>query len=93
MYPGPGIPRLHGVEGALVETEIGLPALAGEVELSMLATLPLFDGTLDRERQLHRQAGHVRLDLVEVLLTKVLHRVAHRIRLEHGDSLQSVTDY
>ncbi len=40
----------------------------------------------------HLQAGHVGLDLVQVLLAEVLHRVPHRVRLEHRDALKKVRE-
>ena len=52
MYPGPGVPRLHGVEGGLVEAVLRRPPLAGEVQLGVLATLPLLDRALDGKGEL-----------------------------------------
>ena len=68
---------------------VALPALAGELELGVLAALPLFDGALDREGQLHHQAGHVGLDLVQVLLAKVLDGVTHGVGLKHRHPLET----
>ncbi len=52
VYPGPGVPRLHGVEGGLVEAVLRRPPLAGKVELGVLATLPLLDRALDGKGEL-----------------------------------------
>ncbi len=52
VYPGPGVPRLHGVEGGLVEAVLRRPPLAGEVQLGVLATLPLLYRALDWKGEL-----------------------------------------
>ena len=58
------------------------------MQLGVLPSLPLLDGTLDGEGQLDHQAGHVPLDLVQVLLAKVLDGVSHRVRFKHRHALQ-----
>lgn len=87
MDPRLGVARLERVGRVLVEAVLAVAALAGKVQLGVLLALPLLDRALDRQGQLDRQRGHVRLDLVQVLLAKVLHRVAHRVGLEDRDAL------
>ena len=50
----------------------------------MLLPLPLLNRELDRQRELHPNALHVGLDLVQMLLTKVLDGVSHGEGLKDG---------
>ena len=92
MYPSLGIPGLQRVRGRLVETVLSVSTLACEMQLGVLLALPLLDGALHGQRELHRERGHVGLDLVEVLLAEVLNGVSHRIGLEHRDPLEREKD-
>ena len=86
MDPGPGVPGLQSVESGLVETVIS-PPLAGEVKLGVLLSLPLLDGALDGQWELHTDALHVGLDLVQVFLAEMLHGISHGERLKNRHSV------
>lgn len=49
-----------------------------------------FNTTANRQRQLDEHLLHVCLDLVQVLLTEVLHCVPHGKRLKHADPLPKI---
>lgn len=49
-----------------------------------------FNTTADRQRQLDEHLLHVRLDLVQVFLTEVLHCVPHGEWLKHADPLPKI---
>ena len=89
MNPGLGMTALHGVESCLVETMV-TTALTSKVELGMFLALPLLNGALDREGQLHIDTLHVRLDLVQMFLTKVLDSVSHGEWFKHTDSVLAI---
>ena len=82
--PRPGVPRLHRVESCLVQTVLP-PALAGEVQLGVLLPFAFLYSELYRKGQLDIDTLHVGLDLVQVLLTEVLHSVTHGEGLEDAD--------
>ena len=88
MDPSSGISGFHRIKGGLVEAELGRSALAAKVQLCVLPPLPLLDRAFDRQRQLDHQGRHVRLDLVQMLLAKVLHGVSHGVRLKDGHTLK-----
>ena len=67
---------LHGVESGLVEAMLPT-SLTCKVELGMLLPLPFLNCELDGQRELHANALHVGLNLVQVLLTEVLDGVSH----------------
>merc|ERR1719232_745904 len=63
------------------------PTLTSEVQLGVLLPLPLLDGALDGQGQLDADTLHARLDLVQMLLAEVLHRVSHGEGFKHGHSV------
>ena len=81
--PGSRVTTLHGIECGLVETMLST-SLACKVQLGMLLSLPFLNRELDGQRELHADALHVGLDLVQVLFTKVLDGVSHGEGLEDG---------
>ena len=58
------------------------------MQFGVLSALSLLNGALDRQWELHHEAGHVRLDLGQVPLAKVLNCVSHRVGFKHGHSLK-----
>ena len=83
MNPGSRVTTLHGVEGGFVEAMLAT-SLTCKVELGMLLPLPFLNRELDGQRELHANALHVGLDLVQVLFTKVLDGVSHGEGLKDG---------
>lgn len=77
----------HKVTRPAVQAVLAL-CLAVEVDLRHLLRLAaLLNGDLHRLGNLHEDLCHVRLDLVDVLLAEVLHRVPHRVGLKDGHAI------
>lgn len=88
VNPYPGVPCLHGKEVLVVKAVLALP-LTGKVQLGMFLVLAFFNAAPDRQRQLDEHLLHVGFDLVQVLLTEMLHSVPHSKRLKHTNSLST----
>jgi len=74
---------LHWVECGLIEAMLA-SSLTCKVKLGMLLPFPFLNRELDGQRELHTNALHVGLDLIQVLFTEVLDGVSHGEGLEDG---------